>query len=205
MWDSPEGPLLFNCEAMLRAAFARLLTDASLPQRFSILCASSEDRQAALTEFITAKQERSDLMTKAVAHILESILIPIKTGSLLVQKTAAFFWSIETAVSSWRCGQYSFQETHSFPLPDQEEKLTHHLSVAAVVLCKWVYSIETLTARDGTTELESRLICRVKTALSNMECEYEEGRSLAAALRRAWASFNNDVSRSMCSSESTIY
>lgn len=107
MWDDPEGPLLFNCEAMLRAAYARLFTDASLPQRFTILCASSEDRQTALRDFVAAKQERSALMTKAVGHVLESILIPIKVGYLLVQKTAAFSWSVETAVSAWACGQYS--------------------------------------------------------------------------------------------------
>ncbi|KAH8648245.1 hypothetical protein BGZ61DRAFT_547744 [Ilyonectria robusta] len=166
MWDDPEGPLLFNCEAMLRAAYARLFTDASLPQRFTILCASSEDRQTALRDFVAAKQERSALMTKAVGHVLESILIPIKVGYLLVQKTAAFSWSVETAVSAWAC---------------------------VFLLCKWVYCIETLKPQDGPKELESRLISQVKTALHNMGCEYEEGRSLAAALGRAWASFHNDV------------
>ncbi|KAH7161040.1 hypothetical protein EDB81DRAFT_783748 [Dactylonectria macrodidyma] len=166
MWDDPEGPLLFNCEAMLRAAYARLFTDASLPQRFTILCASSEDRQTALREFVEAKQERSALMTKAVSHVLESILIPIKVGYLLVQKTAAFSWSVETAVSAWAC---------------------------VFLLCKWVYCIETLKPQDGPKDLESRLVSQVKTALHNMGCEYEEGRSLAAALGRAWASFHNDV------------
>lgn len=111
MWDDPQGPLLFNCEAMLRAAYARLFTDVSLPQRFTILCASSEDRQTALRELVAAKQDRSPLMTKAVDHVLEAILIPIKVGYLLVQKTAAFSWSIEIAVSAWGCGQYSFQDT----------------------------------------------------------------------------------------------
>ncbi|KAM5343890.1 hypothetical protein ACJ41O_012427 [Fusarium nematophilum] len=104
MWDDPEGPLLFNCEAMLRAAYSRLFTDVSLPQRFTMLCASSEDRKTALREFVAAKQERSALMAKGVAHVLESILVPIKAGYLLVQKTAAFSWSVETAVSAWGCG-----------------------------------------------------------------------------------------------------
>ncbi|KAH7000792.1 hypothetical protein EDB80DRAFT_582883 [Ilyonectria destructans] len=166
MWDDPQGPLLFNCEAMLRAAYARLFTDVSLPQRFTILCASSEDRQTALRELVAAKQDRSPLMTKAVDHVLEAILIPIKVGYLLVQKTAAFSWSIEIAVSAWGC---------------------------VVLLCKWVYCIETLKPQDGPTELESRLISKVKAALQDMGCEYEEGRSLAAALGRAWASFHNDV------------
>ncbi|KAF7555081.1 hypothetical protein G7Z17_g2416 [Cylindrodendrum hubeiense] len=166
MWDDPEGPMLFNCEAMLRAAYARLFTNMNLPQRFTILCASSEDRKTALRRFVVAKQERSALMTKAVAHVLESILIPIKVGYLLVQKTAAFSWSIETAVSAWGC---------------------------VVLLCKWVYCIETLKLQDGPKELESRLICQVKTALEDMDCKHEGGRSLAAALGRAWASFHNDV------------
>lgn len=110
MWDGPDGRLLFNCEAMLRAAYARLFIDASLPQRLTIMCASSGADRLPSEELVAGKQERSDLMTKAVTHILESIPTPIKTGFLLVQKTAAFLWSIESAVSSWGCGQYSFQQ-----------------------------------------------------------------------------------------------
>lgn len=61
-----------------------------------------------------------------------------------------------------------FPTVPPFSLPNQEEKLTRHLSATAVVLCKWVNSIETLTAQDGITELEFCLICQVKTALGDM-------------------------------------
>ncbi|CAK7237184.1 hypothetical protein SEUCBS140593_009872 [Sporothrix eucalyptigena] len=166
MWDDPEGPLLFNCEAMLRGAYARLFSDVSLPQRFTILCGSSRDRQAALREFVAAKQERSALVTSAVAHIFEAILVPIKIGHLLVRKTAAFSWSIETAISAWG---------------------------SSVVLCKWIYCIETLQPQKHPTELEFRIMDQVKTAIEDMDGEYEEGHSLAAALIRALASFLTDV------------
>ncbi|KAL1887401.1 hypothetical protein Sste5346_010242 [Sporothrix stenoceras] len=85
MWDDPEGPLLFNCEAMLRGAYARLFSDVNLPQRFTILCGSARDKQAALREFVAARQERSSLVTSAVSHIIEAIMVPIKIGHLLGQ------------------------------------------------------------------------------------------------------------------------
>ena len=105
LWDDTEGPLLFNCEAMLRVAYTRLFTDVSMPQRFTLLCNSSEDRPAALRALVTAKQERSPLMTKAVAYALDSFFVPMKIGHLLVQKTAAFTWSVEHAIAVWGCGK----------------------------------------------------------------------------------------------------
>lgn len=105
LWDDTEGPLLFSCEAMLRVAYTRLFTDVSMPQRFTLLCNSSEDRPAALRALVTAKQERSPLMTKAVAYALDSFFVPMKAGYLLVRKTAAFTWSVEHSIAVWGCGK----------------------------------------------------------------------------------------------------
>ncbi|KAK9774958.1 hypothetical protein SCAR479_08232 [Seiridium cardinale] len=166
-WDeNREGPLLFNYEAMLRVAYIRLFTDVSVPQKFTLLIASKEDKLAALKRFVAAKQERSPLMTKAVAYAFDSFFIPIQMGYLLVQKTAAFSWSVETAVSAWGC---------------------------AILLCKWIHCIETLGAQGAPLEAETRLIKQVKSALEDMDSSYEEGRSLAAAVAGAWAIFLNDV------------
>jgi len=105
LWDDTEGPLLFNCEAMLRVAYTRLFTDVSMPQRFALLCNSSEDRPEALRALVTAKLERSPLMTKAISYALDSFFIPMKIGYLLVRKTAAFTWSLEHAIAVWGCGK----------------------------------------------------------------------------------------------------
>ncbi|KAI0121269.1 hypothetical protein BJ170DRAFT_588186 [Xylariales sp. AK1849] len=165
-WDDTEGPLLFNCEAMLRVAYTRLFTDVSVPQKFTLLLTSRDDKLAALKRFVAAKQDRCPLMTQAVAHAFDSFFIPIRMGYLLVQKTAAFSWSVETAVSAWGC---------------------------AILLCKWIHCIETLGVQGAPTEAEARLIKQVKEALEDMDNGYDEGRSLAAAVARAWAFFLNDV------------
>ncbi|KAK6064492.1 3-hydroxyisobutyrate dehydrogenase [Seiridium cupressi] len=166
LWDDPQKSLLFNGEAMLRVAYTRLFTSGSMPQRFTLFYSSSEDRPAALKAFVAAKQDRGPLITKAVSHILESFFIPIKMGYLLVRKTAAFVWSVEYAISSWGC---------------------------AILLCQWINSIETQKLRGSWTEAEAHLIEQIQAALEDIGSDYEEGRSLAAAVARAWGSLNNDV------------
>ncbi|KAM0809821.1 hypothetical protein AB5N19_10168 [Seiridium cardinale] len=165
VWDDPQKSLLFNGEAMLRVAYTRLFTSGSMPQRFTLFYSSKEDRPAALKAFVAATQDRGPLITKAVSHILESFFIPIKMGYLLVRKTAAFVWSVEYAISSWGC---------------------------AILLCQWINSIEAQKL-SSWTEAEANLIEQIQAALEDIGSDYEEGRSLAAAVARAWGSLNNDV------------
>lgn len=71
---------------------------------------------------------------------------------------------------------------------------THKDSATAILLCRWIHCIETHGSRDAPTEAEAQLIDQVKAVLNDTDRDYEEGRSLAAAVATAWASLNNDVS-----------
>lgn len=76
----------------------------------------------------------------------------------------------------------------------RNETETHKVPTIAILLCRWIHCIETHESGDAPTEAEAQLLEQVKAALKDTECDYEEGRSLAAAVANAWASLNTDVS-----------
>ena len=104
-WDDPEGPLLFNCQAMLRIASSRLLTNTGAFDRLTLLTGDTKKTKSAIASYVAAKQDRSPFFTKAVAKAYEGFLTPVKIGHLLVSKTAAFSWSVEHAVAGWDSGK----------------------------------------------------------------------------------------------------
>lgn len=104
-WNSSEGPLLLNCEAILRVAHSRLFLSASMPEGVALLLNNPPDNVRLLTKFVAAPQERTILITKVMISMCEAFSVPSKAGYLLVQKTAAINWSIEHAVAGWSCGK----------------------------------------------------------------------------------------------------
>lgn len=112
LWNNPEGPLLLNCEAVLRVAYTRLFLSASMPEGLVLLLNFSEKNGQFLANFVAAPQERTPLMTEVMASMSEAFSVPSKAGYLLVQKTAAISWSVEHAIASWGCGKYLRLESH---------------------------------------------------------------------------------------------
>lgn len=95
LWNNPEGPLLLNCEAMLRVAYTRMFLSASMPEGLVLLSNPSDENVRLLANFVAAPQERTPLITKVMTSMCEAFSVPSKAGYLLVQKTAAINWSVE--------------------------------------------------------------------------------------------------------------
>jgi hypothetical protein len=103
--DDSEGPLIFNCLALLRSAYVRVFTGAGSFNRMILLSEDSEQVANSIQSYITSLQERSSFLTKAVDKAYGGLLTPIKAGYLLVRKIAALSWSVEHAVAAWDCGK----------------------------------------------------------------------------------------------------
>jgi hypothetical protein len=101
--DDAEGPLLFNCLAMLRSAYVRVFTGTGSFDRIILLSSDERAITIAIRLFISNVQERNPFMTKAISKAFDAFHTPIKLGYLIVRKTAAFNWSLEHAVSAWDC------------------------------------------------------------------------------------------------------
>lgn len=112
-WTESEGPLLFNCLALLRVTYCRAFTGNGHADRMMLLKDSREDIITSLEEFVAVPQERDEFTSRAVARAFEGMVIPSKAGTLLLRKTAALSWSIEHALAGWDAGKLFFSDANT--------------------------------------------------------------------------------------------
>jgi len=185
-WTEAEGPLLFNCLALLRVSYCRAFTGIGAADSMMLLKESYEDLIASVEDFVAVPQDRSELITRAVSRAFEGMLIPYKIGTSLLQKTAALTWAVEHALAGWD---------------------------AALLVTKWVHVIEIETGQTQSHEgegegegeisdLEAQTMQTIRIFLAEVEVEVEADddaatdhvhASLAAKLARYWAGFYDDT------------
>ena len=164
--DDPEGPLIFNCLALLRSAYVRVFTGAGNFDRMMLL--SEEPLQVAnsVNEYVTGPQERTAFLTRAVDKAYGGLLTPIKAGYLLVQKTAALSWSVEHAVAAWDC---------------------------ALFVTKWIHAMEMQQQELPPNQEEMRNLVNFRELLAEVDSDYKGFGSLAGEVTRIWAGFLDDT------------
>lgn len=106
-WADADGPLLFNCLALLRVSYCRTFTGIGAADSMILLKESRAELVASIEEFVAVPQDRSDRVTRAVSRAFEGMLIPYKSGTLLIKKTAALTWAIGHALAGWDAGEFS--------------------------------------------------------------------------------------------------
>ncbi|KAF2850840.1 hypothetical protein T440DRAFT_86905 [Plenodomus tracheiphilus IPT5] len=165
-WDNPEGPLLFNCQALLRIASARQF---AIVQNFNRLALFSPDPAGildAVSAYASAQQTRNQFLTTAATRACEGFLSATRIGHMLVRKTAALNWSVEHAIAGWD---------------------------SALFVTKWIHTVECEAPRFPLDAEEEKLFVVVKSHLAEMEFQHDESKSLAASLANAWSYFLSDV------------
>lgn len=103
-WDDPDGPLLFNCQALLRIAYTRQFTVMNAFNRPTLFDNDLSNVMASVSAYASAQQARSHFLTHAAGKACEGFLGLIRIGPLLVRKTAALNWSMEHAIAGWDSG-----------------------------------------------------------------------------------------------------
>lgn len=189
-WDDPESTLIFNCAAMLRSASSRLLLPSMTFNKLSLLSNGQDLITNSILEYTNATLKRTVFMTKASQRAFEGFFVPVTIGHLLVSKTAALHWSVEQAMAGWDSGKSPFlPRARYFYVANAQ-------TVTALLLTKWVHTLEMQREHHPPELEELEIIGRLKELLMEMEVEHDEQHSLAAALARAWATFLDDVSPS---------
>ncbi|EXJ77119.1 hypothetical protein A1O3_10277 [Capronia epimyces CBS 606.96] len=170
-WSEADGPLLFNCLALLRVSYCRTFAGIGGADSMILLKESRAELVASIEDFVAMPQDRSDRVTRAVSRAFEGLLIPYKSGTLLVKKTAALTWAIGHALAGWD---------------------------AALLVTKWLYAIE-LETRGGSTgtvgEREAQTMQSIRELLTDLDDGAGDQASgcLAAKLARYWAGFYDDT------------
>lgn len=116
-WTEAEGPLLFNCLALLRVSYCRAFTGIGAADSMMLLKESHEELMASVEDFVAVPQDRSELITRAVSRAFEGMLIPYKIGHSLLQKTAALTWAVEHALAGWDAGKSRPNLGHDIGFP----------------------------------------------------------------------------------------
>ncbi|KAH0280824.1 hypothetical protein KCU91_g728, partial [Aureobasidium melanogenum] len=165
--DDPEGPLLFNCLALLRSAHIRVFTGADNINRMTLLSGSARHVSASIDAFVSGDAlERGPLMTRAIDKAYGGFLTPIKAGYLLVRKTAALTWSLEHPIAAWDC---------------------------ALLATKWVHTLEMSQLVTPPDQDELMIISNFRNLLGEADSEYNGYGSLAGEIMRVWASLFDDT------------
>lgn len=104
-WDDPDGPLLFNCQALLRIAYTRQFTVVNSFNRLTLFNDDPSTILSSVNAYASARQSRNKFLTQAAASACQGFFSVIRIGHLLVRKTAALSWSPEHAIAGWDSGK----------------------------------------------------------------------------------------------------
>ena len=104
-WSDDDGPLLFNCMAVVRVAYGRACMLTATLDRFILLRETRNEVVDAINTYLSIDQPRSEAITKAVAKSIEGLFVPIQAGVLWTLKTAALTWWVDHAFAGWDTGK----------------------------------------------------------------------------------------------------
>ncbi|KAF2800804.1 hypothetical protein K505DRAFT_355368 [Melanomma pulvis-pyrius CBS 109.77] len=164
-WTAAEGPLMFNCQGLLRIAYIRLFSNTSAFDRLTLLTDNPQDIATAVRTFAVSPQKRNQNLMKSVMKAFEMLLETVKIGYLLLRKTAALNWSIEHAIAGWD---------------------------AALFLTKWVHAIEVESLLVPPNAEESHVLEKLKGLLAEVGSDYKGSGSLAAQVAHFCSTTLND-------------
>ncbi|KAF4548089.1 Fungal specific transcription factor domain-containing protein 64 [Elsinoe fawcettii] len=173
-WSDYDGPLLFNCAALLRIAYARSLTGMGSLNRVVLLSADGKLVERMIADYVAAPQTRGSYWNKVMGNVFDGFCTPIKAGMLLTQKTAALTWSIEHAIAGWD---------------------------TVLLFTKWAHKLEGVVKRSergvgkGLEEEEGVMVDKLRRLLRDACVDLDGKRvvSLAGEMARLWATFYDDT------------
>jgi hypothetical protein len=156
--QDPQGPLAFNCTALLRMAYIRLEMDFA---PYAAALRSGDPQVVARTICDEPPAKRSRRSMRAALHAWHALLIPIRMGIDLVAQTQVFMWSIQHFIASFEC---------------------------CLLLAKWLDAVTIETPSPPLTDEERWLIKLVQDTLEEAGIEtVHDVRTLSSSVLTTWA------------------
>ncbi|KAH8894631.1 hypothetical protein GQ53DRAFT_84689 [Thozetella sp. PMI_491] len=118
--DHPRGPILFNCTAILRLAYIRLVAYYAPIRRAFTFLSSSEHIAARLDACVGPRRDAETAMAALQACL--ALRIPTQMGFKVIARTSFWVWSVQHALSYFECAlllSQWLQETENVPSQDQ--------------------------------------------------------------------------------------
>jgi hypothetical protein len=99
--DHPRGPILFNCTALLRVAYIRLVADYAPVRTVFGFCESLDQIENVLSSM--EPLERGPQTTRAALQACLALRIPVHLGFEVVARTSFWIWSVQHALCYFEC------------------------------------------------------------------------------------------------------
>jgi hypothetical protein len=148
----PNQAYIFNCGAMLRVAYSRLLPSSHSFNRLVLLANDENVVTRAVKVYARQPLERDKFITKAAKLACNGFLGPVTIGALLVSKTAALSWSVEQAIAGWDSGKTHFCDTSGWTQLRCSQCLCRCWFLVYLLTCEPSSSSHEMGPRAGTGE-----------------------------------------------------
>ncbi|KAF3809919.1 hypothetical protein GCG54_00014133 [Colletotrichum gloeosporioides] len=154
--DHPQGPILFNCTALLRVAYIRLVSDYS-PIRRGFAASCSEDKIASSITGIEAPIRDADT-TRAAIQACLALRVPTQLGFKMIARTSFWVWSVQHALSYFECAlllsKWLQANQQASDLSAEERRIRHMLEQTVGP------SNGSFQAEESSTRLDVRVLKR---------------------------------------------
>ncbi|OQV07302.1 hypothetical protein CLAIMM_11757 [Cladophialophora immunda] len=166
-WSDEDGPMLFNCMAVLRVAYGRTFLPASTLDRFILLRETGSEIVDAIKKYLSIDSPRGESITRAITRSVEGLFVPVQAGVLWTVKTAALTWWVDHALAGWDTGLF---------------------------VTRWIHAIEQEELHNRPVDdLEKKTMQEVQRLIEESQTPTTSSGSLAAAVARYWALFFTDT------------
>lgn len=160
--NHPAGPMLFNCTALLRVAYIRLVVDFA-PLRS--LFGWTDEVQAIERRLEDMEPiKRNSYKTRAVLHACLALKVPVSMGFEVTARTAFWAWSVQHALCYFEC---------------------------ALLLARWLLVVQNASDLTSEEQKVLELVVDVIGASQRSSTSGEQDTDLAVAVLHRWARLLN--------------
>lgn len=147
--SSPQGPMLFNSTALLRAAYMRLAADYSSVRQVFSWCDSVTTIEAAIWE--VCPMRRGPSATRAALHACLALRVPEQLGFNVVSRTSFWVWSVQHPICYFECAIVLSQWLLSLAGPANPNPGVEPVSDEEWKVLELVSQMLSISVYDGST------------------------------------------------------
>lgn len=157
--DHPRGPILFNCTAILRLAYIRLVANYAPVRRAFTVFVLPDEISSRIDTLRCPRRDKATAMAALQACL--ALRIPAHLGFKVIARTSFWGWSVQHALSYFEC---------------------------ALLLSQWLQNTENVPAEDQSAD-ERSIINMVEQILTTSRPDpcYGENLPLSIAVLLLWA------------------
>lgn len=157
--DHPRGPMSFNCTAILRIAYVRLVANYAPLRRTFSACASEYHIAQSISQQ-TDIPERNGNIAAAALQACMALRIPANIGFKVVSRTGFWVWSVQHGLAYFEC---------------------------AIFLSKWLQKLENVNDMTDSEIMVRNMVLDVLSTSHPQQTQEDASQQLSVMTLLLWA------------------